>query len=120
MEKPTTNDPGAARKRKAPGGNPFTALTRESPASENPDAAALTTKRGRPLFHYEGHLYTKDKASKQDPSLTFWRCIKKDECKGWLVTQNGVFNAIKCGHTHDPSAAETGARRVATSSEAEL
>ena len=107
MEKPTTNDPRGARKRKAPGENPSTALTRESPASENPDAAALTTKRGRPMFHYEGHLYTKDKASKQDPSLTFWRCIKKDECKGRLVTQDGVFNAIKCGHTHDPSAAET-------------
>ena len=60
-----------------------------------------------PMFNYEGHLYTKDKASKQDPSLTFWRCIKKDECKGRLVTRDGVFDAIKCGHTHDPSAAET-------------
>ena len=49
MEKPT-NDLRAAMKRKAPEENTSTALTRESPASVNPDAAALTTKRGIPLF----------------------------------------------------------------------
>jgi len=30
MEKPTTNDPRGARKRKAPGENPSTALKRET------------------------------------------------------------------------------------------
>ena len=102
MEKPA-NDPRAARKRKSPEQNKSTALTRESPAFLSHDAATLTTKRGRPIFSYEGHLYTKDKESKQDPSLTFWRCIKKDECKGRLVTRDGVFDAISFLVNYDES-----------------
>ena len=79
----------------------------------DPAMTDLTTKRGNPLFHHEGYLYTKDKVSKGDPSVIFWRCIKKNQCKGRICTRDGVFEALRCDHTHNPSAAETDARKVA-------
>ena len=65
----------------------------------------LKTKRERPMFASQGYLYTKDKESKRDASLTFWRCVRKNECRGRITVRDGSVENLQCVHLHEPSPA---------------
>ena len=42
---------------------------------------SLESYRGKRKFTHDGFIYIRNKASKKDPSLIFWRCENKNECK---------------------------------------
>jgi len=48
------------------------------------------SKRDKPKFSHDVYLYVYDKCSKSDPSLLFWRCELKNECKERVHTENNV------------------------------
>ena len=41
--------------------------------------SVVSTERGKRKFTHDGFIYIRNKASKKDPSLIFWRC--ENECK---------------------------------------
>jgi len=52
------------------------------------------SKRDKPKLSHDGYLYVSDKCSKSNPSLLFWRCESKNECKGRVHTNNEVVKKV--------------------------
>ena len=51
----------------------------------------------------DGYAYTFDKPSKRQEGLSFWRCVRKQECRGRVSVLHGAVDSVKCEHSHDPS-----------------
>lgn len=64
----------------------------------------ILSKREKPKFSQDGYLYVFDKFSKKDPTLMFWRCELKNECKGRIHTMNNEVVKVVNEHSHGPSA----------------
>jgi len=62
------------------------------------------SKRDKPKFSDDVYLYVYDKCSKSDPSLWFWRCELKNECKGRVHTKNKQVVKEVNEHCHCASA----------------
>lgn len=63
----------------------------------------ILSRRGKPKFQHNGHIYVVDRYSKSNPDIIFWRCQRKMKCNGRIHTQNEEVIKVINGHTHEPS-----------------
>lgn len=77
-------------------------------------ATAIESKRGRRKLTHEGHIYIFDKGS-ADGQTEFWRCERKDTCKGRVHVREARVCKIVNGHSHDTCAAKIEADTAITS-----
>ena len=58
-------------------------------------AQRILSKSGKEKFLHNGYIYVFDRCSSRDPSIKFWRCERKNACKGRIHTKDGeVINEI--------------------------
>lgn len=57
-------------------------------------AQRIVSKKGREKFVHNGYIYAFDRCSSRDPSIKFWRCERKNSCKGRIHTKDEVTNEI--------------------------
>ena len=75
-------------------------------------AEQILSKKGRDKFVHNDYIYVFDRCRSGDPSIKFWRCERKNSCKGRIHTKDGeVINEIN-QHGHGSSAASVEAAHV--------
>lgn len=74
----------------------------------------IISQKGKRKFAHDGYLYVFGERSKKDPELLFWRCERKQFCKGRIHTKDGKVMKIIGLHTHDPSALKVEVAQVKT------
>lgn len=75
----------------------------------------VLSQRGQPKIKHDGHLYVKEKRSK-DGETQFWRCQYVGECKARLHTSVATGEVVKTVNEHsdepDPAGIDIAARRM--------
>jgi hypothetical protein len=70
--------------------------------------------RGKEKFTTGGFIYVFDAASKNDETVKFWRCERKQMCKARIHTRDGEVIRKVNVHTHDSSAIDVEVAQVVT------
>ena len=78
-------------------------------------AENILSKKSKPKFSHDGNIFVFDKCSRTDPSLKFWRCELKNECKGRIHTKNQEVVKLVNEHSHGASSVSVEVAKIKTS-----
>ena len=78
-------------------------------------AENILSKKSKPKFSHDGYIYVFDKCSKTNPSLKFWRCELKNECKDRIHTKNQEVVKLVNEHSHGASSVSVEVAKIKTS-----
>lgn len=72
----------------------------------------IKSRLGKDKVVHRGHVYVRDKCSKANPDVIFWRCDRKLTCRARLHSNRGDVIKLLNPHTHPPDLIGTEALAV--------